>query len=63
MLTRTHYESVARIARRCRIADESDSGTTWQTARLMDELADYFAEDNPRFDRERFEAAWDHLHD
>lgn len=61
-MTRKHYEAVAAVIR-----DEVDSVSDLPTVQAVivrisllnvaDGLADVFAADNPRFDRERFLAA------
>jgi hypothetical protein len=48
-MTKKHYEAIARIIRHyiesCQISKECE---------VLDELADYFEQDNPRFLREKF---------
>jgi len=55
MLTKKHYEAIARIAKQWmddaeQYDRESVDMVCWQACNL----ADYFAKDNPRFDRARF---------
>lgn len=50
MMSRKHYKAIAKIFKR-RLHIDRDS------SRLLDDLADYFAADNPNFDRERFRTA------
>lgn len=53
MFTRQHYKAIAEIVKQ-------NEGTVnnimvyIKRQRLCDDLADYFAADNPRFDREKF---------
>ena len=54
MFTRQHYEAIAEILK--------EAGEDWQGGTpteciiygIRDQLADYFAQDNERFDREKF---------
>lgn len=49
-MTRKDYVAVAKI-----IADNDSGMSIWTVrARIADALAEMFAADNPRFDRERF---------
>jgi len=52
-LSRQHYVAIAGILRETL---EDAGGLNWRTAvhAVADRLADYFAADNPRFDRARF---------
>jgi hypothetical protein len=55
--SRRHYEAVAEILKR-RFANESDdSAAKWVVDAVADDLADLFAADNERFDRQRFKRA------
>lgn len=61
MFTRQHYKAIAEIVKRntdlgeCRVTLPKVSRTYRNTRRFISsDLADYFAEDNPRFDREKF---------
>lgn len=54
MLHRKDYKAVAAIVNRCSGPDSHYSYQTTHTDDLCKDLADYFATDNPRFDRERF---------
>ncbi len=53
MLTRKHYKAIAAIVKDCTKTTD-DAVTYVSSSQLCHELADYFAADNPRFDRERF---------
>lgn len=46
-MTKKHYEAIARIL-------AIDTGYTREVAIIAERLADYFAQDNPRFQRYRF---------
>ena len=46
-MTKKHYEAIASIL-------AIDTGYTREVAIIAERLADYFASDNPRFDRVRF---------
>ena len=46
-MTKKHYEAIARIILQCEMENESRDMLVYM-------LADYFAQDNPRFDRVRF---------
>lgn len=48
-MTRRHYVDVAKV-----IADEVESSREAAAANIARGLADVFAADNPRFDRQRF---------
>jgi hypothetical protein len=54
MFTKQDYKAIAEIIKEA--TQESHNGVVnWvHRGNLIDELADYFAEDNPRFDRKRF---------
>ena len=53
MFTRQHYKAIAAIIRpHLLVSKIREDGA--QVADIALELADYFAQDNPRFDRERF---------
>jgi hypothetical protein len=57
MFTRQHYKAIAEI-----IAKNTESFPYFERKaipldRLVNELARFFARDNPRFSRERFETA------
>lgn len=55
-MTRKHFEAIAAI-----LAANSDrsgtAGETWRIQCVADDLAAYFNELNPRFDKQRFLAA------
>lgn len=61
MFTRQHYKAIAEIIKEQQKEASKACGMgfsfTCKIGRLAIELADYFAKDNPRFDRERFLAA------
>lgn len=60
MFTRKHYERIAQaIAETSGKYEATEAGSAVDSTRdyIANELADMFAEDNPRFDRERFCAA------
>lgn len=57
MFTRQHYKAIAEIVKLCSGPDIHHGYQTTHTADLVDGLADYFAQDNPRFDRAKFRAA------
>ncbi len=63
MFTRKHYKAVAEIIRRnqtrLRTADvvNCNNGLPCLHPDVVAGLADYFAQDDPRFDREKFLAA------
>lgn len=57
--TKQHYERVAKIARRHTILTQTthgqrSAGDLMIPCDFIDDLADMFAADNPRFDRARF---------
>ena len=57
MLTRKHFRIIARIIRGLRPAESSNNycnGKNHVLTDLVKELAVYFANDNPKFDRQRF---------
>ena len=56
MFTRQHYKAIAEmIANNSVIAAKDESLMTYMNRNdFVDELVDYFAQDNPRFDREKF---------
>lgn len=49
MFTRKHFKAVAKI-----IAGNRGQGVEYTLDNIASELADYFATQNPRFDRNRF---------
>ena len=52
-MTRKHFEAIAAIL----AANMDNSGTAgeiWRGQCIADDLAEYFAETNPRFDKQRF---------
>lgn len=53
MFTRKHYRAIAKILKN---HDDFIERVNKYTS-LCNDLADYFASDNPRFDREKFLAA------
>lgn len=59
MMTRKHFEAVARILREERQLQRERPQRTGdqRTTYIASELASLFAADNPRFDRVRFMAA------
>ena len=57
MLTRKHFKAVAEIIRTSRDVIITYSTNKPAECDVADNLADYFATQNPRFDRERFLAA------
>ena len=60
MLTRKHYKAIAEIIKTQRDLATVFAGKQFAIQRIsdiVDGLADYFAQDNPRFDRARFLAA------
>ena len=64
MFTRQHYKAIAEIVKQntelgeCRVTLPKVSRTYRNTRHFIaKDLANYFAQDNPRFDRERFLAA------
>ena len=52
MLSRKNYVAVAKILR-----DHHSDALNGEVDRIVDDLAEYFAQDNPRFDSDRFRAA------
>jgi len=53
MLSRKHYCAIARImADDYPLAENNTPADVWQ--RAVNHLAEYFTQDNPRFDRARF---------
>jgi len=58
MLTRQHYKAIAAIVKDDSVTGHSgeydDSTTCIDTITIAHSLADYFAEDNPCFDRAKF---------
>lgn len=60
MLSRKHYKAIAEIIKTQKDLADIFAGKEFATQRIDDVatgLADHFAKDNPRFDRERFLAA------
>lgn len=63
MFTRQHYKAIAEIISRnqdrLRVSDVADceNGLPCIHLDIIGDLTDYFAKDNPQFDRERFLAA------
>ena len=57
MLSKKDHKAIAEIVERCSGPDAHWDYTTTYTADMVCDLADYFAQDNPQFDRERFLAA------
>lgn len=57
-MTKRHFEAIARMLReRVEFPDgtiDFDSGYRMATRHIAFDLADYFEEQNPRFDRQRF---------
>ena len=53
MFTKQHYKAIAEIIRPHLLVSKIRKDGA-QVADIALELADYFAQDNPRFDRERF---------
>ena len=55
-MTKKHYEAIAAILEKYRNAPlyEADYSDYRTAEHIAAELADYFATDNPRFDRARF---------
>lgn len=59
MLTRQHYKAIAEMIRK-QYKNESTSVAVYARPAVIEiarELADYFASDNPLFDRNKFMAA------
>lgn len=54
MLTRKHFEMIARNVKSVRDHSRSDTFATHCVDRLARNLADEFANENERFNRERF---------
>jgi stalled ribosome rescue protein Dom34 len=54
MFTKQHYKAIAEIVKR-RV--DTSTSCLISPAMLSKELADYFAKDNPNFDRDKFLAA------
>lgn len=55
MFTRQHYKAIAGIVRNSTVNKTSKPVINREI--LIRELTNYFAEDNPRFDRQKFLAA------
>jgi hypothetical protein len=55
MLSKKHYEAIAKIIRNCYadIIIASDADVAMQEY-ISKKLADYFGQDNPKFDRDKF---------
>lgn len=57
-MTRKHFEAIARILEWRNGSPDStidfDSGYNTAIRNIADDMADYFENENPRFDRERF---------
>lgn len=51
MFTRQHYKAIAKIIEETKSGEQLWDG---QANRIAIKLIDYFATDNPRFDREKF---------
>lgn len=57
MLSRKHYKAIAEIVKETSDQHEHPDLYCWlasDTESLTNKLADYFAQDNPHFDRDRF---------
>ena len=57
MFTRQHYKAIAEIVKKNTDRHDHPQFNYWDamgTDDFCDELADYFAADNPRFDRTKF---------
>ena len=55
MLTKKHYKRIARIIRNAKLVHEYEGAKAIE--RIEFQLRQYFAEDNPRFDRVKFTEA------
>ena len=58
-MSKKHYEAIAKIIRdnqHCLVVDYSTNYEGWQDD-MVTALADYFATQNPNFDRDKFIAA------
>ena len=55
-MTRKHFEAIAAILA-ANMDRSSTAGEIWRGQCIADDLAAYFAEVNPRFDKQRFLAA------
>lgn len=55
-MTKKHYEAIADVLRNCVEAEKNmcNGVCTDKLAYIAEHLAEYFASDNPRFNRERF---------
>lgn len=53
MFTRQHYKAIAEIVKK-NTARTGEIMVYIKRADVVCDLADYFAQDNPRFDRDRF---------
>ena len=52
MLSKKHFERIAQIIKSENLTCADN--TRFELRRLTNKLTDYFAEENPRFDKERF---------
>lgn len=60
MFARKHYKAIAEIIKQAKPSFNStrmNMGETWCCMRIARDLTDYFAKDNPRFDRDKFLSA------
>lgn len=60
MMTRKHFEAVARIIRENtppEPGDQFENGKISQSYLIASDLADYFSTENPNFDRQKFAEA------
>ncbi len=56
-MTKKHFEALARILNRHRVADAApgfDEGYDAAAHSIAEEIADYLGSQNPRFDRQKF---------
>lgn len=53
MLTRQHYKAIAEIVKQNTVVTGAVMCHVKRTA-MVEDLANYFAQDNPRFDRAKF---------
>lgn len=59
-MSKKHFEAIARILAQYNIVNPAmgfDEGYSSAANGITEAMADYFAQQNPRFDRERFLAA------
>uniref|UniRef100_A0A6M3LP76 Uncharacterized protein n=1 Tax=viral metagenome TaxID=1070528 RepID=A0A6M3LP76_9ZZZZ len=54
MVTKQHFEAIANIINNCRRLEDMPDSEHIDTDRIVESMADYFEEQNERFDRDRF---------